>query len=336
LTRVAEAIGTALPSDRRHVVVVRSTMLPGTLDSVVLPQLAKASGMEPGEDFGVCVQPEFLREGSAVRDFFDPPKTVIGSHQRADAEQLAALYAELPGPVFLLEPQVAELAKYVDNTFHALKVAFANEIGAICKADGIDSHAVMDVFKSDTKLNISPAYLTPGAPFGGSCLPKDVRALVHHARHADVTTPLIGAIVSSNDAHAARAYELITGTGCRKIGLFGLAFKHGTDDLRESPMVGLAERLLGRGYELLIHDRHVSTSQLLGANRAYVEEHIPHLSRLLRATPEEVLDHAEVCVIATSDDEVNELMRRAANRPVIDLVRLDGKEPSGPYEGICW
>lgn len=336
LERVAEDIGAALPDDRRYTVVFRSTMLPGTCEERLIPRLEAASGKQAGDGFGVCVHPEFLREGTSVRDFYDPPKTVVGADDADVAATVIALYGERTGPVFHVPIRVAEMVKYVDNTFHALKVSFANEIGAICKASGIDSHQVMDVFKADTKLNISPAYLTPGFAFGGSCLPKDVRALVHHARHTDVNVPILEHVMVSNDEHLRRAYELVVATGRKKVGLFGLAFKSGTDDLRESPMVQLAERLLGRGYELLVHDPAVVSSHLLGANRAYVEAHIPHLSSLMRSSVDDVLSHADVCVIGTRGPDVDEAVSRAGDRPIIDLVRLAEAPSTSPYEGLCW
>jgi GDP-mannose 6-dehydrogenase len=289
-----------------------------------------------GEHFAVCVQPEFLREGTSVRDFFDPPKTVIGADDREAASIVASLYEGLPGPRFEVPVRVAEMAKYVDNAFHALKVGFANEIGAICKVAGVDSHEVMDVFKADTKLNISTAYLTPGSPFGGSCLPKDLRALTHYARHADVLVPILDHVIESNEQHLQRAYELVAASGQRRVGVFGLAFKAGTDDLRESPMVHLAEHLIGRGFDLLIHDPHVTSSHLLGANRAYMDAHLPHLARLLRGSIDDVLDHAEVCVVGVKTREVVEAMRRRGDRTMVALVRLPIDEQGGSYENLCW
>ena len=227
------------------------------------------------------MNPEFLREGSSVSDFFDPPKTVIGQFDEASGDAVAELYEGLPGPVYRVPLAVAEMIKYADNSFHALKVGFANEMGAVCKALGLDSHAVMDILIADTKLNISPAYLRPGFAFGGSCLPKDLRAVVHRARRADVPVPILESIVPSNEGQIDRVFKIIEATGKRRVGLLGLAFKPGTDDLRESPLVALAERLLGRGFELLIHDPQVAVSRLLGANRAYVDQRIPHLSRLM-------------------------------------------------------
>jgi GDP-mannose 6-dehydrogenase len=336
LERVADQVGGALPRDRRYVVVVRSTMLPGTCDRVVVPRLEAASGMRARDGFGVCVHPEFLREGSSVADFFDPPKTVVGGDDESDMALVSGVYAGFAGPTFHVARPVAEIAKYVDNSFHALKVAFANEIGALCKVAGVDSYEVMDVFKADTKLNISTAYLTPGWAFGGSCLPKDVRAVTHHARHVDVAVPVLDAILRSNDVHFERAVELVEATGHKRIGLFGLAFKQGTDDLRESPMVRLAERLVGRGFDVLIHDANVSTSHLVGANREYVETHLPHLSRLLRGSVDDVLAHAEVCVVGSRSADAVEATKRAEHRPVIDLVRLPEVDAIERYEGICW
>lgn len=339
LEGVARDIGAALEADRRYTVVVRSTMLPGTCEERIIPALEEASGLRAGRDFGVCVNPEFLREGTSVRDFNDPPKTVIGQSDDAAGELVAGLYEGLPGPVFRVPIRVAEMTKYVDNSFHALKVGFANEIGAICKSLGIDSHAVMDIFKSDTKLNISPYYLTPGMSFGGSCLPKDVRAIVHHSRHSDVPVPILQSILPSNEEHLGRAYDLVVGSGRKRVGIFGLSFKSGTDDLRESPMAELAERLVGRGFDLRIHDAGVSTSRLLGANRAYIDLHIPHLSRLMVSSVDEVMDHAEVVVVGTRDPDVAAAVAEPNGTMVVDLVRIPGSErleSSGAYHGLCW
>ena len=277
---MAQEIGEALAArggDDRYTVVIRSTMLPGTCEEVVQPRLEAASGLGAGQGFGLAINPEFLREGSSVKDFFDPPKTVIGQVDDLSGDAVAALYEGLPGPVYRVPLRVAEMTKYVDNGFHALKVGFANEIGAVCKALGLDSHIVMDIFTSDTKLNISPAYLKPGFAFGGSCLPKDLRAITHRARRADTAVPILESILPSNEDQIDRVFRQIEATGKRRIGLFGLSFKAGTDDLRESPMVALAERLLGRGFELMIFDQNVAFSRLLGANRAYVDSRIPHL-----------------------------------------------------------
>lgn len=340
LERVSEEIGGALAGRReRYTVVVRSTMLPTTCEQIVLQRLQEASGRRGGEDFGLAVNPEFLREGSSVRDFLDPPKTVIGQFDEASGDAVADLYKGLPGPVYRVPMAVAEMIKYADNSFHALKVGFANEMGAVCKALGLDSHAVMDIFMADTKLNISPAYLRPGFAFGGSCLPKDVRALVHRARRADVPVPILESVGPSNEGQIDRAFKIIEATGKRRVGLLGLAFKPGTDDLRESPLVALAERLLGRGFELLIHDPQVAVSRLLGANRAYVEQRIPHLSRFIADSPDEVVSHAEVCVVGAADPEAIAALRRVDGRIVVDLVRFPGSadyEDDPRYIGISW
>ncbi|UBU13953.1 nucleotide sugar dehydrogenase [Nonomuraea gerenzanensis] len=337
LERVAEEIGRALRPG--HVVVFRSTMLPGTCAELLVPILELSSGMRAGVDFGVAVNPEFLREGTSVRDFFAPPKTVIGESDAASGDVVAALYAGLPGEVFRVPIPVAEMTKYADNAFHAVKIGFANEIGAICQALGLDSHRVMDVFLADRKLNISPAYLRPGFAFGGSCLPKDLRGLVYAARKADVSIPLLSHVLPANEAHLQRAFELVTAPGRRRIGIFGLSFKPGTDDLRESPLVELAERLLGKGYDLRIHDANVSLSRLVGANRAYIAERLPHLGDLLADSVEEVLEHAEVCVVGCQDPAVLEALARAGDRPIVDLVRLpDAETQRGrrDYTGIGW
>ena len=340
LERVAEQIGTELGKlDRRHTVVFRSTMLPGTCLDLLVPTLERASGRAAGVDFGVAVNPEFLREGTSVRDFFDPPKTVIGELDAVSGDMVAALYAGLPGEVFRVPIPVAEMTKYADNSFHGLKIGFANEVGAICQALGLDSHEVMDIFVSDTKLNISPTYLRPGFAFGGSCLPKDLRGLVYAANRADVSVPILSHVLASNDAHLRRAVDAIIATDARKIGMFGLAFKGGTDDLRESPLVELAERLLGKGYDIRIYDEHVSVSRLVGANRAYVDGMLPHLGDLLSGSVDDVLDHAELCVVGTKDPAVIEALTRAGDRIIVDLVRLpDAQERrvQPGYIGIGW
>jgi GDP-mannose 6-dehydrogenase len=341
LERVAEQIGAAIATleGRRYTVVFRSTMLPGTCEDRVVPLLEQASGLTAGTDFGVAVNPEFLREGSSVRDFYDPPKTVIGEMDPASGDAVAALYEGLPGPVYRVPIRVAEMTKYADNGFHALKVGFANEIGAVCRALGVDSHAVMEIFRSDTKLNISPAYLTPGYAFGGSCLPKDLRAILHAARHNDVDVPILANVLPSNERVVDRAFRLVGAAGNRRVGLFGLSFKAGTDDLRESPLVELAERLVGRGYDILIYDGHVALSRLQGANRAYVAAHIPHLERLLASTPEAVVAHGETLVVGSAPPNVLEALGRADGRAIVDLVRFTGSdalEPLPSYSGIAW
>ncbi|MDP9863401.1 MULTISPECIES: nucleotide sugar dehydrogenase [Streptosporangium] len=340
LERVAEQIGQALAGKSgRHTIVFRSTMLPGTCADLLIPILERASGLQAGTGFGVAVNPEFLREGTSVRDFFEPPKTVIGEFDTASGDAVAALYEGLPGEVFRVPMAVAEMTKYADNAFHGLKISFANEIGAICQALGLDSHRVMDVFLADRKLNISPAYLRPGFAFGGSCLPKDLRGLVYAARRADVSVPLLSHVLPSNEDHLRRAFELVTAAGSRRVGLFGLSFKPGTDDLRESPLVELAERLLGKGYDLRIYDANVSLSRLMGANRDYIESRLPHLGDLLSNSADDVLAHADVCVIGCKDPAVLSALDGAGDRTIIDLVRLPDAETRRAhpgYVGLGW
>jgi GDP-mannose 6-dehydrogenase len=340
LERVAEQIGAVLAGlDSWHTVVFRSTMLPGTCTDLLIPILEKESGKTAGVGFGVAVNPEFLREGTSVRDFFGPPKTVIGELDATSADRVAAMYEGLPGAVFRVPIAVAEMAKYADNAFHGLKIAFANELGAICRALGVDSYTMMDVFLADRKLNISPAYLRPGFAFGGSCLPKDLRGLVYAARRADVSVPLLSHVLPSNEEHLRRAFELVTASGRRKIGLFGLSFKPGTDDLRESPLVELAERLLGKGYDLRIYDANVALSRLVGANREYIESRLPHLGELLSHSADEVLAHAEVCVVGCSEPAVLDALAAPGDRIVVDLVHLPDAHPrraTDGYQGLGW
>ncbi|MDF5755022.1 nucleotide sugar dehydrogenase [Spongiactinospora sp. TRM90649] len=344
LERVAEQIGVALgargPQEPRHTVVFRSTMLPGTCEDLLIPILAKASQRTPGVDFGVAVNPEFLREGTSVRDFYEPPKTVIGQFDELSGDTVAALYEDLPGEVFRVPLSVAEMTKYADNSFHALKIGFANELGAVCRALGLDSHQVMEIFLADRKLNVSPAYLRPGFAFGGSCLPKDLRGLVYAARRADVAVPILSHVLSSNEEHLRRAFDLITLPGKRRIGLFGLSFKPGTDDLRESPLVELAERLLGKGYDLRIYDANVTLSRLMGANRAYIEGRLPHLGELLTNSADDVLAHAEVCVVGCKDPDVLRVLGDAGpDRTIVDLIRLPDaalRRDRPGYVGLGW
>jgi GDP-mannose 6-dehydrogenase len=341
LEAVTVEVGSALAEKAdRHVIVYRSTMLPGTCEDLLIPLLEKHSGKRAGIDFGVCVNPEYLREGTSVRDFFNPPKTVVGaSDSRAGAEALS-LYAELPGERFIVAVRIAEMTKFVENSFHALKVCFANEIGAVCASLGLDSHDVMDIFVADTKLNLGPAYLRPGFAFGGSCLPKDVRALNHAARQNNVDTPLLANVLNSNESHLRRALELVVADGRRNVGILGLSFKQGTDDLRESPTVELAERLLGKGFRIKIYDANVSLSRLVGANRAYINERLPHIGDLLIEDVNTVIDHSEVLVVASKAPEVVAALSRAGDdRLIVDLVRLPISEQmssASNYRGIAW
>ena len=341
LEQVTAEIGAALADVTGwHVVVYRSTMVPGTCEDLLIPLLEQESGKRAGVDFGVCVNPEFLREGTSVRDFFDPPKTVVGESDPRSGETVLGLYEGLPGPRFRVPITVAEMTKYVDNSFHALKVGFANEIGAICAGLELDSHAVMDIFLADTKLNISSAYLRPGFAFGGSCLPKDVRALTHTARRNDIDVPLLANLLMSNEVHLRRAVDLVVADGRRKVGIFGLSFKPGTDDLRESPMVELAERLIGKGFDVKIHDANVALSRLVGANRAFIDERLPHIGEVLVDDVGEVLAHGEVLIAGSGVGEVADaITRRKPHQLVIDLVRLPNAEQlrrTANYRGIGW
>jgi GDP-mannose 6-dehydrogenase len=337
--KVCEEIGTAVRDlDRYHIIVIRSTILPGTMRSVVIPTLEQASGKKANVDFGVCFNPEFLREGTAVNDYYHPPKTVVGESDSRAGDRLLKLYEGLSAPVFRMSLETAEMVKYVDNTWHALKVGFANEIGSIAKALSIDSFEVMDIFCRDTKLNLSPYYLRPGYAFGGSCLPKDVRALTYHARTLDLETPLLNSILPSNSAHVHRGLDLVLNEGKRKIGVLGFSFKAGTDDLRESPLVELIERLIGKGFDLRLYDRNVNLAKLTGANRDYILNHIPHIANLMRESIAEVVEHAEVIVIGNSASEFTQLpgLLRPGQK-VIDLVRIKANfGDSTQYSGICW
>jgi GDP-mannose 6-dehydrogenase len=338
--RVCRDIGQALAhKDTFHTVVVRSTVLPGTTEDCVIPALEQASGRVAGQDFGVCFNPEFLREGTSVYDFYHPPFTVIGQLDSRSSETVANLYRNLAAPLLIVPIRAAEMVKYVSNAFHALKVTFANEIGAICKQQGIDSHQVMDIFCLDEKLSLSAYYLKPGYAFGGSCLPKDVRALLYHGHHLDLKLPVLEAILPSNELQVMRGYELIKATGKKKIGVLGFSFKAGTDDLRESPLVELIERLIGKGYYVKLYDKNVSLARLHGANRAYIEHTIPHISSLMCDSIKEVLDDSDVIVLGNKAPEFATALENVRHDQVIvDLVRASKDTPAfdAQYQGICW
>jgi GDP-mannose 6-dehydrogenase len=339
LERVAEQIGAALKDKPDyHVVVVRSTVLPGTTHKIVIPALERTSGKKYGEGFGVSVNPEFLREGTALADFRKPPLTLVGHNHAADASGTIALYQSIDAPLVSTSIRVAEMLKYTSNTWHALKVCFANEIGNLCKRLEVDSHEVMDIFCRDEKLNLSPYYLKPGFAFGGSCLPKDVRALQYRAKEVDVDLPVISQILPSNRQQIQQAFDQIMETGKKRIGLLGFSFKAGTDDLRESPIVILAEMLLGKGLSLCIYDKNVSLAKLVGANKEYIERQIPHLSSLL-CTIEQVIEGSDVVVVGNKSTEFAEALTRCrADQIIIDLVRLPivGSLLKAEYRGLCW
>lgn len=341
ITRVCEEIGGALRTkDTWHTVAFRSTMIPGTTECLLTGLLETASGKEAGVDFGIVMNPEFLREGTAVRDFRQPPFTLVGTVHERSAEVMRDLYADVDAPLHVAPPRVAEMVKYASNCYHAVKVTFANEIGNICKALEVDSHDVMRLFCLDTKLNVSASYLKPGFAFGGSCLPKDLRAIVHQARHLDIDAPLLSATLESNRRQVVRAYEMIVGTGSKRVGVLGLAFKAGTDDLRESPIVSLVEMLHGRGLRVSVYDREVSRARIIGANKEYIEREIPHIWSMMRERVNDVLDECDVVVIGNSADEfrsIGDRLRR--DQLVIDLVRVADRATlieDAAYEGIAW
>jgi GDP-mannose 6-dehydrogenase len=337
--RVCEEIGRAIQTKTtRHIVVIRSTILPGTMRGTVLPALELYSGKKAGVDFGICNNPEFLREGSAVKDFGSPPKTVIGELDQTSGDMLASLYCHLDAPLIRTDIETAEMVKYVDNSWHAVKIGFANEIGALCKSFGIDSHEVMKIFSQDKKLNISTAYLTPGFAFGGSCLPKDLRALAYKAKTNDLSLPILSSVLPSNDVQISRGLDLIISKGNKRVGVLGFSFKAGTDDLRESPMIEVIERLIGKGYDLRIFDKNVSLARLVGANRDFILNHIPHISKLMVNGIDEVLRHGQTLVMGNNDPDfrtVPSLLRE--DQCIIDFVRVtDARSDNGKYSGLSW
>lgn len=339
--RVVHQIGDALKKkNAHHLVVLRSTVLPGTTESLVIPTLEKASGSRAGTAFTVCYNPEFMREGSAVADFMQPPYTVLGAQQSEHLATVRELYRTVSGPMFETSIAVAEMVKYVCNAFHAVKIGFANEIGTLCKSLDVDAEAVTKIYTSDTKLNISPAYLSPGFAFGGSCLPKDLRALSYRAKELDVTLPLLESILPSNTLHIDRAVEAVLRSGKRKIAFLGLSFKPGTDDLRESPQVQMIKRLLGEGYQVRIWDRDVSLGRVTGSNRQYIEEVIPHIGSLLSSDMESVVQSGEVVVIATKIDKAQLAASLSREQIIVDLVNLAASArpevDRTSYQGICW
>ncbi len=337
--KVCEEIGDAIRDKNEfHVIVARSTMLPGSMNSVVIPTLEEASGKKAGVDFGVCNNPEFLRESTAVFDYFNPPKTVIGETDTKAGDLLASLYKDMDAPLVRTSVETAEMVKYTDNVWHALKVGFANEIGNISKAAGIDGHEVMDIFCKDIKLNLSAYYMKPGFAFGGSCLPKDVRALTYKAQSLDINTPILKSIMPSNHNQIDKGIRMVTEKGNRKIGILGFSFKAGTDDLRESPLVEVIERLLGKGYDIRLYDKNVKIASLVGANKDYILNAIPHISQLMVDSIEDVLDHAETIVIGNGAKEFHSVLSKLkSNQIIVDLVRItENRSELGKYDGICW
>ena len=336
---VCREIGAALAAKRGyHVVVVRSTVLPGTVRDSALPVIEESSGKQAGRDFGFANNPEFLRESTAIYDFHNPPKTVIGEIDKRAGDAVERLYQSVDAPMIRTSIEVAEMVKYADNAWHGLKVAFANEVGNVCKKLSIDSHQVMDIFCRDTKLNLSPYYLKPGFAFGGSCLPKDLRALMYKARSLDLELPVIGSVLPSNNIQVERGVNMIIEKGRKRVGFLGFSFKAGTDDLRESPQVEVIERLIGKGYDLKLYDRNVNLAKLMGANKDYIQKAIPHISRLMVDSVDEVLAHGEVIVVGNGDQAFADVPQRLnQDQFLIDMVRVaDMGVLNGQYDGINW
>jgi GDP-mannose 6-dehydrogenase len=340
ILRLAEQLGRALADKPgSHVFVFRSTLVPGTVEDVLRPLIEKASGKKDGTHFHVCFQPEFLREGTSIRDYDNPPFTIVGVSDERAVPVLKQLFGHLPCDFHSTSIRAAEMVKYCCNNFHALKITFANETARLCEALGVDAFEVMDLVCRDTHLNISRAYLRPGFAFGGSCLPKDLRATAYLAKTHDVELPMLRGILDSNRVHIEHAIAKVMASGKRRIGMIGLSFKTGTDDLRESPLVTLAEHFIGKGLSLLVYDPEVHLSRLLGANRRFIEQHVPHIGSLMRADIESVIDESEVLVVGLSDPLVFEAMRKRtrAEQIVIDLAKMSGRaEIPAQYIGLCW
>jgi len=338
--RLASEIGKAIATKQSpHVVVFRSTLVPGTVEDVLRPLVEAASGKKDGEGFFLCFQPEFLREGSSIRDYDKPPFTIVGANHPVPVARLRELFGHLPCKFIETSVRSAEMMKYCCNNFHALKITFANETARLCDALGVDAFEVMDLVCQDTQLNISRAYLKPGFAFGGSCLPKDLRATAHLAKMHDVDIPVLGSIIQSNRDHLEVAIAKVMASGKRRIGFIGLSFKTGTDDLRESPLVGLAEHLIGKGMQLAIYDPEVTLSRLLGANRRYIETHLPHIGDLLCADLGDVIAKSDVLVLGLDDEPTQRALARhcRADQTVLDLVRVRNRgDIAATVTGLCW
>lgn len=339
MKRVSEQIGNYLRQMKSyHVVNIRSTVLPGTTEELVVPLFEERSQKKAGLDFGVCMNPEFLREGSSLSDFYNPPFTLIGQLDESSGNVISKMYEAVDAPIIKTKLRVAEMVKYACNAFHALKVSFANEIGNICKTLDIDSHEVMDIFCYDSKLNLSSYYLKPGFAFGGSCLPKDLRAISYKAKELDLELPVLSSILPSNELQIKAAYNLVKKTGKKKVGILGISFKPGTDDLRQSPMVSLIEYLIGKGYEVKIYDKEVSLGKIFGANKDYIENAIPHISLLLTEDIIEVIHSSEVIIVGNKTGKFLEAVTKIdSTKTIVDLVRIsENMKNNKNYQGICW
>ena len=324
--------------DTPHILVFRSTMLPGTAVDTVIPILEEASGLTEGKDFYVVFNPEFLREATAVFDFNHPPKTVVGGRNVSIVQKVLDIYRDIPGPMIGTTLEVAEMVKYLDNNFHALKITFANEIGQICKKLDIDSHKVMEIFVQDTKLNLSSQYLWPGFAFGGSCLPKDLRAITYLSKMLDLETPMLNSMMISNQAQVLAVMKRVIAYKKKKIGVAGFSFKAGTDDLRESPMIEVIETLLGKGYDLKLYDKNVTIARLMGANKEYIENRISHIASLMVSSLDEIIEDRELIIIGNRAEEFTRLLTECREDQIIfDLVRIgEQMNTRARYDGICW
>ncbi len=334
---VCQEIGEALKrKDKFHVIAIRSTIIPGTIDECS-KLISEISG-KTSDDFAVVSNPEFLREGTAIADFWNPPYTITGSNSKKATDLMKEMYNDIDAPFYELKPKESELIKYANNNFHAVKVTFANEIGNICKSLGVDGHVVMDIVAKDKKLNLSSYYMKPGFAFGGSCLPKDVRGLNFKAKQLDLKTPLLNSLIESNEYQVSRGLEMVMKLGKKRVGFLGFSFKGGTDDLRESPIVTLIETLIGKGYELKLYDKNVNLSFLRGKNKEFLTNHIPHISSLLVSNLDEVITDIDILVIGNKSDEFGDVLKRLPKEiQIIDLVRIDSERVSKEnYEGICW